>query len=484
MMQSIKCIAFFCFLLFFFTTDAYCQADSVWMTTHGGLGTDEWKEVVLCKNGDLVVVGTTSSDLAHGNEVYLARVDSLHHCIWTKTLGAFGVELGHDVVEDTLGNLWCLATVNGANSNGYDVLLLEFSGDGVELHQFLIQQEGIQWAQKLGFDGHHTLLISAIEVNASGGRDVKHLLFDTQTLTYEVFSIPVINDDLEITVTEWDSLHSQWLLAGNAIVLDSIHQAMGWGIGADGVVDWESINDSNADSLRVFDAIWKNTYWVLAGTDWVGYDWRAQIVKWIPGQNMQKMGSFSLTNGETLFHSVEHRSTGNGFVFGGWTYDMGAGLSDAYIHAFDDDFNWDGGAIFGGSKEDKINSLVNDNHGKLHWVGLNGSYHVEMQTQSWLARLNAGYVQSSDIHLVMENDDCFELSVIPLQPLQSIKVYYQDGQIWLSDRVDEVKIFDIQGALIRSERQSQNVSLDSAPGCYILQWTVNGSRGVQRVMMP
>ena len=459
------------------------QADTVWMTTQGGLGTDQWNEVVLCDNGDLLVVGTTSSDLVHGNEVYLARLDSLHHCIWTRTLGEFGVELGHDVVEDSSGRIWCLATVNGSNSSEYDMWLLQLDEMGNLIHHFLLEREGIQFGQKMAFNGQHQIMMTGIEANSTGGRDVLYYLWDTNSLTEQVFYVECENQDLNITVTEWDSIQSQWFIAGNALMPDSIYQVVGWGIDALGISVWENLNDPQGDSLRVFDAVWKNNYWVLAGCDWVSDNWRAQIVKWTPGQALEKMSSSAVTGAETLFHSVVHRSTGNGFVFGGWTYDMGAGMSDAYVHAFDDDFNWDGGAIFGGSKEDKIFAMVNDQQGNLHWVGMNGSYNTPMQLQGWVARLNAGFVQSSNIHSQMENDDCFALSVSPMKEQDFLSMQYLRGELVFNQMVDEIKVYHLQGSLVISKKQLHSLPVYLAQGCYIIQWERDGKLATQKLII-
>ncbi len=459
------------------------QADTVWMTTQGGLGTDQWNEVVLCDNGDLLVVGTTSSDLVHGNEVYLARLDSLHHCIWTRTLGEFGVELGHDVVEDSLGRIWCLATVNGSNTSEYDMWLLQLDEMGNLIHHFLLEREGIQFGQKMAFNGQHQIMLTGTEANTTGGRDVLYYLWDTNSFTEQVFYVECENQDLNITVTEWDSIQSEWFIAGNALMPDSIYQVVGGGIATLGISVWENMNDPQGDSLRVFDAVWKNNYWVLAGCDWVSDNWRAQIVKWTPGQALEKMSSFAVTGAETLFHSVVHRSTGNGFVFGGWTYDMGAGMSDAYVHAFDDNFNWDGGAIFGGSKEDKIFAMVNDQQGNLHWVGMNGSYNTPMQLQGWVARLNAGFVQSSNIHSQMENDDCFALSVSPMKEQDFLSMQYLRGELVFNQMVYEIKVYHLQGSLVISKKQLHSLPVYLAQGCYIIQWERDGKVATQKLII-
>jgi hypothetical protein len=100
-----------------------------------------------------------------------------------------------------------------------------------------------------------------------------------------------------------------------------------------------------------------------------------------------------------------------------------------------------------------------------------------------MVRLNAGFVQSSDISLIVENDDCFELSVSHTPFLDQLIVYCQNGQIQLSELVEEVKIFSIQGALLQQEAQSQVIQFNDAPGCYILQWRMNGKIGVQKIMI-
>jgi hypothetical protein len=483
MMLFTKPILFIFIGISCFTYLGRTQADTVWMTTHGGLGLDQWNEVVLCDNGDVVVVGTTSSDLVNGNELYVARLDSVHHCLWTYTLGQFGVETGEDVELDAEGNIWCMGTVNGSNTLAYDVVLFKISANGDLMTMVPIEDEGMQFGQKMAFDQQNLLSISAIEVNTAGGRDLVLYLYDINANNYTKYLYPQSSLNLEITVTEWDVISQQWMVAGNAFATDVMAQVKGWGISNDGSVIWSNVNDENSDSLRVFDAVWKNDAWVMAGSDWIGDNWRAQIVKWIPGQSIQKMGSFALTTGETVFHSVVNRSTGNGFVFGGWTYAMGAGLSDAYIHAFDDNFNWDGGAIFGGSKEDKIFSMVNDQQGLLHWGGVNGSYNASMQWQGWVARLNSGYVQSSNINMITENTSCFALSVDQDIHPSSVMMYWQNGILNCNTWLDEIQVYDITGAMVLKDQRISQTTFAASPGCYIVQWKSGERIGTNKVIL-
>ena len=459
------------------------QADSVWMTTQGGLGIDEWNEVVLCDNGDLVMIGTTSSDLNAGNEIYIARVDSLHQCVWTKTIGEWGVEKGQDIIVDSAGTFWCLGTVNGASTDDYDGLLLHISADGEVLGNYSLSWPGFQWGQKLAYDGAQTLGISLTTVNNGGGNDWIFCRFNISTFEWESSQFSVLQPSLEITVTEWDSVNVQWFVAGNAEGVGGLSQVMGWGIDIVGMEVWNNADDLNCFSLRVFDALWKNGYWILAGSDFFSGNWRAQIIRWMPGQAMEWMGSFAATDGETLFHSIEHRSTGNGYVLGGWTYAMGAGLSDAYIHAFDDNFNWDGGAIFGGSKEDKIQTLIHDHQGRLHWVGSNGSYHTSMQLQGWLARFNSGYVQSSNITTMIENSSCFALEVTESNLEEQPDFVQMSDEIVFTDWMEEIIIWDMLGHQVQTTRLSNRCDIRLSPGCYIVQFKNKHASGSRLVMV-
>ena len=90
----------FLILLFAFTSIAVCaQEDQAEIRTFGGDQSEYGRDIIECANGDVMMLGMTTSDAANQSQAYIIRVDQDLNCIWSKSVGLFGVESPEKIIE-------------------------------------------------------------------------------------------------------------------------------------------------------------------------------------------------------------------------------------------------------------------------------------------------------------------------------------------------------------------------------------------------
>jgi hypothetical protein len=124
-------------------TDMYLvKVDSfgvvIWQKTFGGFTNDVGKSVVQLPDSGYVVAGFTNSFGAGGYDVYLVRTDKAGNLIWQKTFGGTDWDFANDVVLTPDGDI---AVVGNTSSYGHgkkDGLFLKFDYSGNLVQQKFI----------------------------------------------------------------------------------------------------------------------------------------------------------------------------------------------------------------------------------------------------------------------------------------------------------------------------------------------------------
>jgi hypothetical protein len=102
---------------------------------YGGAGNDYARAVVENTNGDLFIVGSTQSYGAGGQDVYVIKTDEKGNTIWTKTFGGAANEEANEVIFSSDGNLLILGNTSSYGAGGNDVYLLKIDTTGALLWQ-------------------------------------------------------------------------------------------------------------------------------------------------------------------------------------------------------------------------------------------------------------------------------------------------------------------------------------------------------------
>ncbi len=102
----------------------------LWQKTYGGKYWDYADAVTLSPNGDIIVVGGTSSFGAGDDDVWILRLDPNGNVIWQKTYGGKGDDEAYAVALAPNGNIIVAGYTNSFGSADYDAWVLDVPLDG------------------------------------------------------------------------------------------------------------------------------------------------------------------------------------------------------------------------------------------------------------------------------------------------------------------------------------------------------------------
>ncbi len=101
-----------------------------WTKTYGGSGDDFGHEVIVTRDGGYLVVGSTRSYGAGGEDVYLLKLDGNGDTVWVRVLGGAGDDCGYSVVQVSDGSYVVVGSTTSEGSGGKDVYLVKISEHG------------------------------------------------------------------------------------------------------------------------------------------------------------------------------------------------------------------------------------------------------------------------------------------------------------------------------------------------------------------
>ena len=121
-------------------TDVYLvKVDSmgfpIWEKTFGGFGNDVGRSVIQLPDSGYVVAGFTNSFGAGGYDVYLIRTDKNGNLIWQKTFGGLDWDFAYDVTLTPDGNIALVGNTSSFGSGKKDGLFLKFDFLGNVIQQ-------------------------------------------------------------------------------------------------------------------------------------------------------------------------------------------------------------------------------------------------------------------------------------------------------------------------------------------------------------
>lgn len=121
-------------------TDVYLvKVDSmgfpIWEKTFGGFGNDVGRSVIQLSDSGYVIAGFTNSFGAGGYDVYLVRTDKNGILIWQKTFGGLDWDFAYDVVLTPDGNIAVVGNTSSFGHGKKDGLFLKFDYSGNLIQQ-------------------------------------------------------------------------------------------------------------------------------------------------------------------------------------------------------------------------------------------------------------------------------------------------------------------------------------------------------------
>lgn len=181
----------------------------IWVKEVGGGGSDIFKRLILCSDGNLLAFGETSSFGSGGADFFVVKFSQDGNIIWQRTSGGSSDELARGLVEVSDGYVICGATLS-YGQGFWDIYIekLDFNGNSQWNRVFGTTQGDMAGGVVAGQNGE--ILMSAFKNIAGNDHDLVIYKFNQNGIVLENTSYPVSGNYSFYSLSE----HEGQLLAG------------------------------------------------------------------------------------------------------------------------------------------------------------------------------------------------------------------------------------------------------------------------------
>lgn len=453
-----------------------------WQKAYGGDDQDIAYDLKNTSDGGLILAGYSNSNSGdvtgnHGaRDIWIVKISSTGETLWKKVYGGSGDEM--------------LSSINETVDQGYIFTGYSTSADGdltnnhgeTDLWVVKLDSVGnIEWQKSFGGENH----------------DAGNSVYQTSDGGYIIGGI---------TGSNLSSIpYSGWI-----IKLDST-----------GNIQWENIYDADPFEKSIFSVQQNNgNYFFIGeastgempGSDaWIGkLNENGELLweKFYGGSDVDILNSFQFT-------------TDNGMILGGWTYSSDGdipenkGQTDFWVLKLDENGNKEWSKTYGGSDYDDASDIIQTTGGGYLIAGNTSSNDGDVtelngETAAWLVKLDSsgnlewqktygtgfwqgataiieknsnqysfgGFTYSEDVQNYHNNGDFWLVSLFPevlsINDLELNKITLYPNPVKtilkFSETIKEAKIFDLNGKLLATFKNSNEINLSNYPnGIYILK---------------
>ena len=125
----------------------------LWQHTYGGVGDDYWPAIQLTADGGYVLVGTTASFGAGGQDVWVLRTDAQGDSLWSRTFGGAQTDRSHAVQLTADGGLVIGAHTNSFGAGSDDFWLIRTGANGDSLWSRTFGTANGEWCNDVAVTG-------------------------------------------------------------------------------------------------------------------------------------------------------------------------------------------------------------------------------------------------------------------------------------------------------------------------------------------
>lgn len=485
----------FSILLFWSATFLNAQTSSVvidtlWWDRMGWGGDEVLERMIVANDSTLWAIGSTSSSMSYGQDIYLIHLSDQHECLGTYSFGGNGADLGADMLLLPNGNLLLLGTTSSFSAIGYDWLVYEVNPNGEVVASNIFEEEGWQFAQRFHLTGESQLMVTGKELNALGQWDLKLWNLDMTAGLNESsalsnqWPLELNAQDIAASFITRDETTQQWWGFVSYWNADSIPNCRAFEINPQMESNWSSGLLENTDSILMYDAIVKDNALIMVGGFYHNNQFRPQLMKLQPGIGMWSISNYPDYQRETMFHGVGYTQDSLVYCAVGWSFEFGFGMGGGFYNYFDQNDQWMGNGFIGGDLLCKMNDVVFDLDNHLHSIGLDNSHTQGMSQQAWLVRGNGClFVQPNTVQIENATVSCFQVGMKEEMDsdFQFVsnhhRVSWNGTATWLG-------AYDVYGRKISTVIEGQNaVRLNSSSQCVLLKWLVNGEAITRKVFV-
>ena len=374
-------------LLVSITIAAYAQPDTLWTQTLGGSSHDRGYSIQQTTDGGYIIAGSTSSYGAGGTDVYLIKTDGDGNESWYQTFGGSGSEWGNCVQQTTDGGYIIAVYTFSYGADSTDVYLIKTDGNGNETwtrtfgesysdNGYCVQQTTDGGYIIVGYTYADSADVYLIKTDGNGN--------ESWTQTYGGSS-----DDFGYCVQQ--TTDGGYIISGYT----SSYGAGGFDVyliktDGNGNESWsQTFGGSDIDGGNIVQQTTDGGYIIEGNTSSYGAGGNdVYLIK--TDANGNESWSQTFGGSDDDYGKSVQQTTDGGYIIGGYTSSYGAGGWDVYSVKTDANGNESWSQTFGGSSNDRGQSVQQTTDGGCIIVGGTSSYGAG-NTDVYLIRLEAEY---------------------------------------------------------------------------------------------
>ena len=143
-----------------FIAKFYAGGSLAWDLTWGWIHDEEATDIALDKDGNIYIVGDTSSFGAGDMDAFIAKFDSSGGLIWDRIWGGSSDDWGYGVSVDEDGNVYIVGSTTSFGAGANDAFIAKFSSNGDLIWDRTWGTSSIEGAYGIAVDVHGNVYVT------------------------------------------------------------------------------------------------------------------------------------------------------------------------------------------------------------------------------------------------------------------------------------------------------------------------------------
>lgn len=432
-------------LLFAFTSIAVCaQEDQAEIRTFGGDQSEYGRDIIECANGDVVMLGMTTSDAANQSQAYIIRVDQDLNCIWSKSVGLFGVESPEKIIEMTNGDFVMVGTVLNTSNMSYDGWVVRLDAFG-----------NVLWTRTIGDDSWN-FLTSVVQLNdgtiAVGGytensrKETNFYWLDNDGT--DIFSHTILGDG-DYALIDMVADDNGNVFSAINFIPDFTGVEMGLILRVNGLNETMIENTvSQIQDVHLTDLEYRNDSVFVGGYYIYDDEFHHGGATWMFTSDLDLLWEDYMQFGGN--YEVTGVSFGpNCLLINGWNDVFGAGSIDFMVIRRNLDGAWTAGPTFGSPMEEGSSGIIVHSNDRVYFLGQSLAY-SEGDLDLYVGMLEDSEITYSYVLNTQYNQGCFTVDIEENpSPISLINFAQNELRFSGCDEKYIYEIRDLQGKILK-----------------------------------
>lgn len=210
----------------------------VYEKNYGGTGFEEGIDIIETNDGNLMLIGTTTSSGNGLKDIHVIKVDTNGIMIWENTFGGSLDDSPADVIETSTGEFCIAGTTESFGAGSRDIYLVWIDQNGNFLRQATHGGTDIDGSAELIETTNQNIMLYGYTRNY-GAQDRDLYLLKTNNLGDSLWSQRYGGSGYEESQSFKVNQNGDYILCGHSSSVDPLHNMFGVKVDTSGNVIWE-----------------------------------------------------------------------------------------------------------------------------------------------------------------------------------------------------------------------------------------------------